>query len=326
MIELLVALGLLLAFMGMAFRLFDQMTSLNQNVAGVAEVNDNLRAAVTMMTRDLITAGSGLPTGGIAVANGNNATAINRPSWTGQTFPFNNGVLSAVTPGYQLGPVSDGKATDEVTILMVDPQSPVYSLTSVTSSGSQVTVDNSINLSTPPSQVSTGDLLMLSNVHGNVLGMATNVSANSHKIEFAASDPMNVNQPSADHGNIASLADPGSPPSYPPTSAYRVRMVTYYISIVNSEPRLMRQLDDQPAVEVADDIDVLQLTYDYDDPATGDLLVDQPTVTAPNQIRQVHLLIGARSQLQMRKSNDYLRRTMATSVAVRNLTYKNRYQ
>jgi hypothetical protein len=55
-------------------------------------------------------------------------------------------------------------------------------------------------------------------------------------------------------------------------------------------------------------------------------LADQPTVAAPNQIRQVHLLVEARSQRPLRQSRQYVRRTLATSVAIRNLAYKNRYQ
>jgi hypothetical protein len=291
----------------------------------VAEVNDNLRAAVTMMTRDLLSAGSGMPTGGIAVASGSGAGTVKRPSWNDQTFPFNNGVLSAITPGNQLGPVSDGRATDEVTILMVDPQSPVYPLSGLTPSGSQVTVDNSINLADPTLQINVGDLLMLSNANGNVLGMATNVIPNSNKVLFAASDPLNINQPSASHGNIASLQNAGSN-SYPPTVMYRIRMITYSVDTDGTVPRLMRRINNQAPVDVADGIDVLQLTYDYDDPASGDLLADQPTVAAPNQIRQVHLLVEARSQRPLRQSRQYVRRTLATSVAIRNLAYKNRYQ
>lgn len=325
LIELLVALGLLMVFMGMAFRLFDQLTALNQSVVEVAEVNDNLNAAVTLMTRDLLSAGSGMPTGGIAVGSGSNASPVTRPSWNAQTFPVTNGVLSAIMPGYQLGPVSDGRATDEVTILMVDPQSPVYPLSKITPSGSQVTIDNSINLSDPAQQINTGDLLMLSNANGNVLGMATNVIPNSNKVLFAASDPLNINQPSASHGNIASLQNAGSN-TYPPTVMYRIHMITYYIDTSGTEPRLMRRINNQAAVEVADDVDVLQFTYDYDDPASGDLLTDQPTVAAPNQIRQVHLLVEARSQRRLRQSGQYLRRTLSTSVAARNLSYKNRYQ
>lgn len=326
LIELMVALALLLMFVGMAFRLFDQLAGLNQAVVATAEVSDNLRAAVMMISRDLTTAGSGLPLGGIAVSNGANSTALERPSWTYQTFPLNNGVLSAIMPGSGLGPVSDGKATDEVTILMVDPKSPVYPLTSLTPSGSQVTVDSSINLATAPGKVSVGDLMMISNANGNVLGMVTNVNANSQKIEFAASDPLNINQPSASNGNIAALQNAGSPKSYPPTVAYRISMVSYYISTAHAEPELMRQQNGSPAMEVADGIDQLQLTYDYDDPATGDLLVDQSNVASPNQIRQVHLLVAGRSANQLRQSRDYVRRSLVTSIAVRNLAYRNRYQ
>lgn len=167
---------------------------------------------------------------------------------------------------------------------------------------------------------------MLTNTNGSALGMATLVDATTNKISFTSGDPLDLfklNQPAAASGTIAKLKNPGSPPTYPSTYAYKVTMLTYFLDVTTdtSHPKLVRQIGAGAGSPVALDIYSLQLSYDLADGVTTNRR-DPPT---PNLIRKVNLFVSARSPEIARRTRQYFNNTISTAVTVRNLAYVNKY-
>jgi hypothetical protein len=324
LVELMVSMGLTLGLLAAAFALFDGMMTVSDAAVTIAEMNQNLRATVNVISRDLTVAGAEIPIGGIAIPGGSGSGPVTRPGPGALTFPVSSGVLSVITPGYSLGPTVGNLPSDIITILMIDPLSQLdeYPLTDLTPSGSQIEVDSRTDISGGASQVVIGDILMISNNRGATLGMVTNVNYHTNKINFASSDPLNLNQPSASHGRIADLQDPGPPASYPPTVAKKLTLTTYFLDNSNSSrPMMMRQIGAAPANPVALYITALQFSYDLSDGVT----VNQRDTTTPNEIRKVNLLVSARSEARSRRSGQYFANSIFTSVTIRNLAYRDKY-
>ena len=98
------------------------------------------------------------------------------------------------------------------------------------------------------------------------MGEVTNVTPTG--IEFADLDPLNMNQNGAATNNIAAISTGAN------TIAYRLFAVTYYLTVPppNGEtPRLMRQVNGQTPVPVADNIINLQFSYDIYNSTTSQL-------------------------------------------------------
>lgn len=323
LIELILAMALTLLLLGVVFLLFDRMFDLGETASAMADVNQNIRASVNLMARDLTMAGTGIPAGGIPLPSGTGSGQVKRPGWGSPppTFPA-GGVISAITPGAALGPTVINQTSDEVTIVAIIGLCGQMPLDSITPSGSQITVNVGTSIASGACQVNTGDLLMLQNTNGARFAMATNVIPASNKIDFAASDPMNINQPSAANGNIASLQSAGPPPFYPATVASKITMLSYFLDNSNPNvPKLMRQVNLRAPNPVAMNIVALRFTYDLSDGTT----INASTVSTPNQIRKVNLQVSARSSQPLRRTRQYFVNTMTTSVTVRNLAYRNRY-
>ena len=332
LIELLLAATLTILILTVAFTLMDQLLNVAGEATQTAELDQNLQAAANLISQDLTMAGAGIPIGGIPLPSKNNAPMpVTRPGIAGILFPATNLQISAITPGFGLGPPQSGATvddaygsgaltdSDEITILEVDSQSQIsaYPLASINAAGSQVTFNSNTNFGSGPEALAKGDLILLENTNGSALGMITNL--NGDQAEFAASDPLNLNQPSAASGNIASLASGGS---YPSTTAYRVEMITYYLDFsIPSRPRLMRQIDDHAPQPVATGITGLQLSYNLSDGKT----VDDRNPANANQIRQVNIVISGRSAEPSLKTHQYYTNSIATAVAIRNLEFTNHY-
>ncbi len=109
----------------------------------MADLEQNLRTGINFAVRDFLTAGWGIPTGGIPIPSGAGALAVKRPGPPGTTILFDSLVIAAVNPGAGLGPASSGQATDMVNILYSDNTLPLNQtpLTSIAANGSSVTVN-----------------------------------------------------------------------------------------------------------------------------------------------------------------------------------------
>ena len=116
LIELLVATALMLVIVGTLMKTLSDATYANEGVTLLANSQENLRAAMNYMVKDIIEAGEGLPQGGITIPNAATvlnptpaiASVINRPGPVGgpATFPPSYITLPAITDGFGQGPLA----------------------------------------------------------------------------------------------------------------------------------------------------------------------------------------------------------------------------
>lgn len=272
LIELLVAMSLALILLGTAFTLLDQLNNVADLAGAMGDVNENLRAGMNMIARDVSTAGAEVPLGGFPLPSGGTpctAIKIPLPSWlTTQYFnPACSGNMNVITPGSGFGPTSGSGTstipTDTTTLVTANPNSQLdqYQLVSIsplTTSGAYccfpagttsvtITVNPATNggnlTAAGATQVVPGQLIMLTNTNSSVLLAVSSVTATT--ITFttadAANDPLGLNQfpltaNSPTSGTIGQLQTKGISPAanfYPATYAYQITMTTYYLDNVS---------------------------------------------------------------------------------------------
>jgi len=139
LVEVLVATALMLIIMTATLRTLTDAMHANEAVTLMADTQENLRASLNYMTKDIIQAGEGIPQGGITIPNsggGAPVSALIRPLPPGapppNTFPTSWVALPAIAPGFQLGLPSlvpnpnvpgatiAGTNTDMITVLYAD--------------------------------------------------------------------------------------------------------------------------------------------------------------------------------------------------------------
>src|ERR1700730_14105182 len=131
LIETLVAMTLTLVVVAAIMSAFADASHATEAVTLMADTQQNLRAGLNYMIRDITQAGNGIPLGGITIPNsgGSSPTSsvtrpgpFTAPATSFGTFPTSWTVLPAVTPGYQAGPTTttSGVGTDMVTVLYAD--------------------------------------------------------------------------------------------------------------------------------------------------------------------------------------------------------------
>ena len=105
-----------------------------------AETQQNMRAAIELMTKDLSMAGAGLPSGGLqlATASGNSKVACNQTGTcyvAGDTYPNGNfmyGILPGFGNGVENGAVitsAPGAVNDSITSIYCDYNFPLTNFT-----------------------------------------------------------------------------------------------------------------------------------------------------------------------------------------------------
>jgi type II secretory pathway pseudopilin PulG len=126
LIELTVALAVVVLIVGTTLKALTDASNATQAVTLMADTQENLRAGLNYMVRDITQAGEGIPQGGITIPNsggGAPTSAVTRPGPPGVgNFPNSWVALPAVTSGFALGPTTavSGQATDMITILYAD--------------------------------------------------------------------------------------------------------------------------------------------------------------------------------------------------------------
>jgi len=329
-----VAMALSLLLLGLSFTLVQQLDNTADIVGSMSDVNENLRASVNMVSRDLSTAGENIPLGGIPVPYGGTAAAINRPGppGAGLTFPA-TGFIPVITPGYQNGPTQGSGAnaitTDIVTIIGVNQTSP-FNPTAVTDSPTVSAVLAKITVSAAAAgYVQPGQLIMLTNPNASCLLAVSSVNTNTGVITFKngdANDVLGVNQFSGPtSGTINQLETAGPPVSWPAITAYPITMVTYYLD--TSTPRKLQKLVTTDAASTAQavalGINVMQFTYC--------LLPVVPPVAptrnpaSPNNIRKVALTMIGETDHQNHANGQWYTKSITNAVTVQNLDYYNKY-
>jgi len=157
------------------------------------EMQQDGRAAINSLLKDLSLSGTGMPVGGVQLPTGVGSTPSlfacsgGVCSLKNHTFPANH--LYPVLPDANDGKVQKG-APDAITMAYIDRTLSLGTASNITASGSQIDLASVAG-------INIGDLIMLSNVHGSAIGMVTNVLTVSNTVVFGNSDPLNINQPAA---------------------------------------------------------------------------------------------------------------------------------
>jgi prepilin-type N-terminal cleavage/methylation domain-containing protein len=341
MLELLVAVVITVVVVTIALSALVGFEHTSEGVVLASNTQENLRAGMNYVVRDLVLTGEGLPTGGISIPNGA-GVPVNRPGpvGAGYTFPNTYTAIPAITPGPAMG-ANVLEPSDMVTVMYADNTIPLsQNLINdpappagdpicngvIDPAGAAVTFDiNCTNISSGLLVVHPGDLILFSNAQGNALEEVTSVAGQT--LNFATNDAFNLNQRIDPSGTMQQLQTPAGSGNYPPTTATRVVMVTYYLdnSIAN-DPRLMREVNFNTAEPVAEDIEDLQASYDFIDGVTNP--TDQKTPPAgdsPNQTEDVNLFLAARSVRPFSWTGQYFRNNLVTQVSLRGMAYFNRY-
>ncbi len=361
LLEMLVAMGIGLVVLGSAVSLFSKALTASFMVTQRAEMQQNGRASLDMMAKDISLAGAGIPSGGVQLPDGVGATAskfgcdTTTCYVTNNLFPLNNNLFGAIpNPGVGL-PIRTttgglGPNTDVITIAYTDSTFPLnqYAVT-LNAAGTVATfqlpnpLPNPLPVPWPPTAVNdpaqglkAGDLVLLTNNVGSAVGEVTNVApaGATVNVTFGDLDTLNINQSAATTGNIKAIV-PGSG-----TVASRLLLISYYIDIPpgpdgirytadDGPPRLMRQVNAQTPSPVAENVSGLQLSYDIFNDVSGVATANLKDAgmsvgDSPNQIRKVNLAVSTRSPLQGGIGFQSL--DLATSVSARDMSFKDRYQ
>jgi len=362
-VELLVTIAIMVIVLGSAAAVLKKASDTSTIAFQRAEMQANARVAINSLARDLSQAGAGsavgFPFGGVTLPAG--AIVPFAQDAAGNNWLFNNtfgGTLNAVTPAPNDGPTIDGVNTDGITLVYLDQALlgvanenwGTTPLDSVTPSGANASTSTDLipPLHDPLYGLNVGDLVILSNKNGAALGQVTNLSG-PLGIEFANSAPLGVNKPSAAFGNIASILT-----GNPPTFMSRIFVISYFIQQLdaNGAPippatqgtanpnavdyRLMRMVDGQAPVPVAEHIVNLKFSYDLmisgtesSANPTAAIVVAGTPVPSYGSIRNVYVSVTSRSPRVINRSaggNGYTYSTMFTNISPRNLSFTNRYK
>jgi prepilin-type N-terminal cleavage/methylation domain-containing protein len=354
LIEFLVAVALGLIVLAATMQLFKGGMDATMLVSQQSEMQQNVRAALNLIAKDVSMAGSGLPSGGFSLPNGAGSSAslfgvdANRAWLANNTYPAGTvagvavsnyvyGIIPGPGNGMEVGGpatlTATGQGADAVTVIYVDYSFPLNQYT-VTFPGAPPN-GSTINLTPPvnppagfpailsPSGLQVGDLILLSNPQGWAVGEVTGIPAGGGSLTFANTDPLNINQSGAAKGNIKYIVGGGT------TVANRVWAVTYFVEVpANGQPpRLMRQVNGQPPQPVADNIIGLKFTYDMCDGTNGPACANVSDPIAggysPNQIRKVNIQVMGQSLLSY--GNRSRSMVLASSVSTRSMSFKDRY-
>jgi prepilin-type N-terminal cleavage/methylation domain-containing protein len=349
LIELLVAVALGLIVLAATTQLFKNGMDATLMVSQQSEMQQNARSTLNLISRDVSMAGSGLPSGGLALPYGAGSTPSffavdsNRAWLANNTYPTNYmyGIIPGPGNGLESGgPVSvtaTGTASDAITVIYADYAFPLNqyttSIPAANPNGDLVTFTPPVPLPAgfpaiqSPTGIQVGDLILFSNNLGNAVGEVTGIATVGAitNIAFANGDPLKINQSGAAKGNIKSIIGGGT------TIATRIWAITYFIEIpaaaTQQPPRLMRQVNGQTPSPVADNVINLTVTYDLCDGTNGPNCSNIPNALAvpfsPSQIHKVNIqLMGQTLQSYGNRSRSTV---LATSVSTRSLSFKDRY-
>ncbi len=343
LIELMVSIAILLIVGAATVGTLAQAVQVTQGVTMQAAMQENLRAGMHFMVRDVMQAGEGIPPGGISIPNSAaNISAVNWPG-TSTVFTSNYVVLNGIVPGHSMGQAQTGITSsgtvisagavksDLITVVYADNSlvdtagrslngQPVASASCAggTLSAASVTLSTSCFTmpGTGPSPIGTGNLIMFQNQYGTALEYVTSTNG-GQTINFAADDPAGLNAPSAatyPNGTVAALLANGAVP----TTITRVWMVTYYLdSTTNPQhPQLVRQVNypgyptaatqSNPPQQIADDIEALGFTYDITNSAAPVGTYPNGPGDAPQPASWTTPTPGSDSPSQIRAVNVYL--------------------
>lgn len=368
LMEVLIAMALGLLVVAGAVTLMTKGMGATFVVSQRAQMQGDVRAAENMLVRDISMAGAGLPSGGVQLptvgpseplygCDQTKTCYVPAPLAVGGGAPGMNypaAYMYWVIPGPQKGPIiSPGQpATDIITVVYADNNFRLNDYNNVTfgANGTSATfalapvLPPNLPPNPPPQAVNDpvaglqrGDLVFFQNTKGMAVVEVTGpiaVAGNSYTVPFADKDVLGINQSGAAANNLKSIS------AGTQTVANRIWVITYYLDVQPDPsgnngpgtPRLMRQVNGQAPVPLADNIVNLQFMYDTYD-TNGNLVSDAPDAAgqSPNLIQKVNLRhLTARSSVQQgpgaRAANGYQSVDLQSQISVRNMSFKDRYQ
>jgi prepilin-type N-terminal cleavage/methylation domain-containing protein len=364
LLELMVASAVgLIAVMAMT-QLFQMGMKATLTVTQRAETQENMRAAIELMTKDIGMAGAGLPSGGLQLANSGGATKVacnqtgtcyvpadNYPLSGGGAQNYMYGILPGFGNGVQSAAVitaAPAAVNDSITSIYCDYNFPLTNFNFTFPSGTQATVAVINGGVTPnnilaPGGLNVGDLLLFTvgtpgngkTAQGTSIAQTAAAVAeitgipNGTTINFVAGDALNFNQVGANSlATIAASAIAGTT-----VNVCRLYAVTYFLQVPPAggtvqTPRLMRQVNGLNAVPVADDIINVQFSYDVVNTVLGTISANQSNPIgaglSPALIQKVNIWVMGESIIQG-GSRKSQSMYLASSVSARNMSFCNSY-
>jgi prepilin-type N-terminal cleavage/methylation domain-containing protein len=362
LLELMVASVIGLVVILAATSLFKMGMDATFTVTQRAETQQNMRAAVELMTQDISLAGAGLPSGGLQLPTAavsqfacNQAGTCYVPA---HNYPNNStggiNYMYGIIPGFNNGvqnnaviPSAPGQINSSITTVHCDYNFPLanFTFTFPTPTSVNVVVVNGAvqpNSILAPGGLNAGDLMLFvvsgpgNPVNGNTpvqtaagVGEITSIP-NANSITFNTGDALNLNQ-TAGNNNLTAVANAAAAAGSQMTVC-RLYAVTYFLQVPPAAgtvqtPRLMRQVNGLTAVPVADNIINLQITYDVIDSNLGTISANQVDPIgagqSPNLIQKINLWVMGSSVTQSGKRAQNM--YLATSVSARDMSFCNSY-
>jgi type II secretory pathway pseudopilin PulG len=375
LIEIMITLGLTLLIMAGTLRAMNDAMRASETAQATTAMNQGLRTAMDIMVRDMLQVGQGLPSGRtIDIPNGTGATAVILPGAPMQPLPYTSvpaqrtlpagaTEMTAIMPGTGLGPTINGVATDVITFILADGAflSTIsdYDVNLTALGTTSMTVDPAVDISNGGADdLHPGDLIMLMKGTSTTLLQITSLPAGSSNqtANFAVNDSLNLNQTAAAFGTLTAHRNTAPAEScsgsgcFVPSTATRIRMISYYIDATTdpSRPRLVRRVNNGDpttynnslGTALAFDVENLQISYDLVDGVNNPAEVKftaadlagtaggrcAPNPCSPNQIRKINITLSGRSRTQLRQTKQFLRNTLATQVSLRSMSFIDRYR
>jgi prepilin-type N-terminal cleavage/methylation domain-containing protein len=300
LVEVLVAVTLMLIILAATLGALTDAIHAVEGVTLLADTQENLRAGMNYIVRDLVQAGVGLPQSGITIPNSGGVSAVVRPGpYTAPATSFGNfpaawTVLPAISPGYQLGLTTNtsGVNTDLINVLYADNtlidgnqhwlnEFPINTpgggagcagaiqtpKGTIVTAGTTTTITfdpTCVNINTGNTALAAGDLILLqANAGAMALLSVSAVNLAGDSITFSTGDAFVLNNSGKTSGTIKQIQSPVGSGTYTTTTATRVWMITYYIDNTNPlRPQLMREVNLRAAMAVGEVIENIQFAYD----------------------------------------------------------------
>jgi type II secretory pathway pseudopilin PulG len=356
--EMMVSMGIMTVVMGATAAALNQASKMRDAASLMTGVNNSLRTGMDLMIRDMLQIGSGLPPGHvILIPSGTGSVVMNIPGppTTTLTTPVGDLDWAAVIPGNGLGPTINGVPTDTLTMLMADNNFVDMPLTAITNTSIDVKATHpgtgaAINIQSGVDRLQEGQLLMLEKGSQNTLVQITTIDFANRRVNFANGDSLKLNQTGAAAGSVVALRAAAPTDTLTngviPTSATRVRMITYYLdNTVSGHPKLVRRINNGHPLTfnntlgtaVAIDIENLQFTYDLVDGVNNPSNVQfvaadylttgacSPNACSQAQIRKINIVLMARSTNPLPGKTAVFRNTLTSQVSLRGMAFVDEY-
>jgi hypothetical protein len=362
LLELTIAASLgLLVILAMT-SLFRMGMSTTLTVTQRAETQQNMRAAIELLTKDISLAGSGLPSGGLQLATAGGATKV-ACNQSGTCYVpgdlYNANYMTGILPGFGNGVQSSAiiaaapaATNDSITSIYCDYNFPLSNFTfafPTTTTATATVISGAVipNNVLAPGGLNVGDLMLFTvSSAGNgstsqgtsavqtaaAVGEITGLSPGTPPtITFAPADPLNFNQAVGDANSLAYVIK-NSMGGGTTVTACRLEAVTYFLQVPPAggtvqTPRLMRQVNGLTAAPVADNIINLQFSYDVISSTSGLMNANLANVIAagdsPALIQKVNMWVMGQSLTAGGNRNQSM--YLASSVSTRNMSFCNSY-